>query len=265
LETELIRQVPKTKGFYSVISETEKVDILTSTDNYMSDGLSYVGCMIQINKTPDKTKLVVKGIDFVCDRAIATSIKIFNLRSGLEVFTAPMAVTAGINEILINKDLALNFGSGLYFIGFLPTSGAVFTRITQEGTTDYITQKSGYLPIASLIGVNNVVEVEPYFNVLVSIEYFFNKVIEDNKELLATAFKYACGAIMMDWVDGSKEADRETLVNREGTANYAKAYRDDAVRFIESAGSNILSNMNKAGTIKPTAKIEQRYSLGSFV
>lgn len=267
LESELIGGLSTYKDFSSLIDKTNKVNISTQVNPvlYTADGLSYVGCTVQINRTPDKTKTTINGIDFVSDSSFLTNIKIFNLRTGLEEYTAGMAVTAGVNEFVITKELNFNFGSGLYFIGFLPPATAKFSRLTQEGNSAFIVQSSGTILLSIAKGINNVIETIPYFNVLASVEYAYTKIIEDNKELLATAFKYACGAVMLDRICVSKQADKETLINREAQEALALAYREDAIRFIKNARNEIYSKLNKVGSLKPIEKKVQIYSLGSLV
>lgn len=267
LESNLIGSFKKVqKDFTSVIDATTKVNVSNTFESYTANGLSYVGCVVQVNRTPDKTKLSIKGIDFVSDRAFATNIKVFNLRSGLEVHTAPLAVTLGLNEFVINKDLDFGFGSGLYFIGFLPVSGAVFSKLNQEGNTNYIIQKSGALLTTAFIGVNNVVEIKPYFNVLCNIEYSYTKIIEDNKDKLATAFKYACASkILETLINLNKSASRETLINRIGAENLIEAYMKDCEKFVNNVSGDIFFSLIKTGNLKDTTQKSQMYSLGSFV
>lgn len=265
LESQLIGGLSGYKDFSSLIDATRKVNVANYPDSYLSNGLNYVGSVIQINKTPDKTKLIIKGLDFVSDTAFTATVKIFNLRTGLEVHSLGLPVIAGINELIIDKDLDFGFGSGLYFIGFIPIASVIFTELTQHSSGNYIVQKCGNLPITALIGINNVGEISPFFNVICSIEYSYTKIIEDNKELLATAFKYACGFAMLERVMVSKEADRETLINREAQETLASCYREDAIQFIKNARNEIYGKLNGLGNLKDISVKPQVYTMGSLV
>ena len=265
LESELIGGLATYKDFRSVIDETAKTGISTGDDVYISDGLSYLGTTVRINRTPDKTKVVIKGIDFVSDTTFNSMLKVFNLRTGLEEDSRDITVIQGVNEFIINKDLESKFGGGLYYIGFVPISGSTFTGLTQESNGKCIEQKTGTLAVGATVGVNNVVEVEPFINALISIEYSYTAIITEYKELLATAFKYACAAVMLDRVCVSKQADRETLINREANEALAQMYREDAIKYIKNARNEIYAKMNQTGNLKTIEKKVQVNSLGSFV
>lgn len=265
LESELIGGLSTYKDFSSVIDATQKVNISQSEEVYTSDGLSYIGSIVSIHRTPDKTKLMIKGIDFVSDTQFTTSVKVFNLLTGATISSVGKDIIVGANEVLLNIEVPFGFGSGLYYIGFVAPDGTVITPLNEIPKTTYIIQTNGTLRTNANIGINNVVVTESFVNVLCSIEYSYTKIIEDNKELLATAFKYACGAVMLDKVCVSKHADRETLINREANEALATMYRDDAIKFIKNSRNEIYGKINKIGSLKPIENKVQVYSLGSFV
>jgi hypothetical protein len=264
LELEFIRQIPKNKSFSSLISSTTKVGISLSSETYTALVNNYAGCVVQVNKIPDKTKITIKGLDFVSDTAFATNLKVFNLLTGIELYSSAINVQAGINELSVNQSFNFTFGSGLYFIGFLPSIGAEFKELLGDGSTNVITVTPSVLPVALPVNHNNTSEIKSVFNVIASVDYSYSKIIEDNKELFATPFKYACGAVMLEWILSSKKASRETLINREGMEALATCYRADAVRFIENVSSEVIGKIVATGNVKESAKKLNINSLGSF-
>lgn len=265
LESQLIGCLSSYKDFQSVIDATEKVNIAQSGDAYITSGADYLGSVISVHRTPDKTKFVVKGMDFVSDTQFTADVKCFNLLTGTTIFTVSKDIIVGANEVDINQEIPFGFGSGLYFIGILAPIGVNVSLLEEQPKTAYMIQDSGTTSSGAVTGINNVKVIDAYVNVLCSIEYSYTKIIEDNKELLATAFKYACAFTMIDRLLASKEADRETLINREAQEALASCYRNDSEQFIKNARNEIYNKLNKVGSMKPIDNKIQIYSMGSFV
>jgi hypothetical protein len=193
------------------------------------------------------SKLIFKSLILISDRVYSTNVKIYNLDTGLEVFTAVANLVVGVNRIAITFSDDIAFGKSAFFVGVEAVLPIELTQLEGNLTNDYsLTMTNANIGNGNPKTRANITKLDSCFvHVDCVVSYNFENVMIESADLLANGFKYICGALIVERALSSKRADRESLINRGAFEMMAANFREDACRNIKNVSGAIYKRISR--------------------